>query len=528
VPRPPDTLPHAGASAHEGPAATWIVAGEPGPALDALARAAGARPLAAGSGLATAPEPAAARLVAGLRARGILRYAEPDAPVRRAGLPAEPLSPAQWWIPELVPAELTPPAPAPSTGPPEIAIVEDGADTGHPDLAGHVAQIGAGPPHPHGTAVASVASGAANGVGVTGIYPGAATRVYASVSCADTAAAVIHAARDGARVINMSYGFAAGACHSHLVATQLAFGQGAVLVASAGNELAQGSPPTRPANDPHVVSVGAVGPGLAATDFSSRNGGLDMVAPGVGIPVALPLPDDDDGTIDGYGVTDGTSFAAPLVSGAAAWLRRARPELSAQQTSEVLRRSARDLGAPGWDGVFGWGLLDLGRALSLAPPAADPGEPNDDIEWVDGRRFIPDAPRLRVATRAAIRARLDRDKDPVDVVPVWLPPRSVLTVGLRPRGADVDVEVFDQRASTVGYQKRPASLVGRGVRRGLGAERVRVANPSGAPRRAWVAAYIADGRALAAGYTLRLKRAPMTAAATAPVVRSRFLSGLSR
>jgi hypothetical protein len=226
---------------------------------------------------------------------------------------------------------------------------------------------------------------------------------------------------------------------------------------------------------------------------------------------------------------DGTSFAAPLVSGAAAWLRRARPELSALQASELLRRSARDLGEPGWDDVFGWGMLDLARALSLPAPAADPGEPNDDIEWVDGRRFAPDAPRLRMARRASVSARLDRDKDPVDVVPVWLPPRTVLTATLRPRGADIDVEVFDQRAQTVGYARRPASLVARGTRSGLSPERVRVANRSRVARRAWVAAYLADGPARAGSYTLRLTRTRMASrAAPAAAARSSSLTGLGR
>jgi hypothetical protein len=511
LPAPPTTLPSAAPRIQEDGAPQWIVAGRPGPALERLARSVGARTVAAPIGLVRAPEPAAARLVGLLRPRGLLRYAEPDARARRASMPADPLSPSEWWLPDLIPAELTPPAPAPLDGPPEIAIVEDGADVTHPDLAGHVWQIGSGPPAAHGTAVASVASAPGNGIGLVGAYPGAATRVYASTTCSQTAAAVVHAADDGARVINMSYGFDEGTCYSHLLATEYAFGRGSVLVASAGNELGEGSPRSRPANDPHVLTVGAVGPGNVASTFSNRNEGVDVTAPGVDIPVAVPLLDDTDGVVDGYDVEDGTSFSAPMVSGLVAWLRRARPDLTPSQATELLRRTARDLGAPGWDPVFGWGLPDLARALSSPAPPDDPGEPNDDIEWVDGRRFAADVPALRASRVATVRAFLQREKDPVDVIPVRVPAGGMLTVAVRPRGTDVDLELLDQTARAV-TEPGSRALIVRSAHPGLRVERARALNPTRKPRRIWVVVYMPGGRTPGGEYTLRMARERPSAA----------------
>ena len=174
-PSPPTSLP----SAHPGQHAItrWIVAAQPGARAVLRARQVGARPVETQLGLFRASEATAARLVMSLKADGIFRYAEPDVPAVRMGLPADPLTPAQWWVPALVPPELSPP---PSTGPVALAISETGIDLTHPDLQGGFVttagtQTGDGL---HGTAVTSVAAAAANGTGLVGLWPGAPTRVY--------------------------------------------------------------------------------------------------------------------------------------------------------------------------------------------------------------------------------------------------------------------------------------------------------------------------------------------------------------
>ena len=64
----------------------------------------------------------------------------------------------------------------------------------------------------------------------------------------------------------------------------------------------------------------------------------------------------------------GTSMAAPVVSGAAAVLKGAFPNLTARQVVDILLRTATDLGAPGTDPVYGRGLVNLARALQPIGP----------------------------------------------------------------------------------------------------------------------------------------------------------------
>ena len=99
-------------------------------------------------------------------------------------------------------------------------------------------------------------------------------------------------------------------------------------------------------------------PSTSRPGFSHQNLYSDLSAPGEAIFVAVPCwADVEDGVADGYSRWDGTSFAAPMVSAAAAWVLAQSPRLSADQVAEILRRSARDI-APA-----GVGHLDrLGRA----------------------------------------------------------------------------------------------------------------------------------------------------------------------
>src|SRR6185437_2839015 len=106
--------------------------------------------------------------------------------------------------------------------------------------------------------------------------------------------------------------------------------------------------------------------------FSSESQYVDIAAPGVDIPVATALD-------NSYAPESGTSFASPMVAAAAAWLWTVRPTLDASQVAEILRRSARDIGTPGYDVASGYGILDLTAALAAPTPLADPGEPNDDF-----------------------------------------------------------------------------------------------------------------------------------------------------
>ena len=187
-----------------------------------------------------------------------------------------------------------------------------------------------------------------------------------------------------------------------------------------------------PAALPHIVSVAATGPSGATSAFSTSNGAVDLAAPGEGVLTAVPTAWDDDGVADGYERLDGTSFAAPIVAGAAAWLRAARPNLSAGQIADLLRLSATDIGAKGWDEDSGYGLVNIKAALSAPAPATDTLEVNDDISWVDGRRLSKPDPFLFKARdrKRSLHGVVDYWKDYADVYRVQVPAHRTLHLTL--------------------------------------------------------------------------------------------------
>ena len=67
-----------------------------------------------------------------------------------------------------------------------------------------------------------------------------------------------------------------------------------------------------------------------------------------------------------YAAGDGTSFAAPIVAGAAALVLSTNPGLTPSQVQNIIKQSADDLGAAGWDSTFGYGRINLAHALALA------------------------------------------------------------------------------------------------------------------------------------------------------------------
>ena len=177
-------------------------------------------------------------------------------------------------------------------------------------------------------------------------------------------------------------------------AAELAVERGIVVVAAVGNE---GGEPWHymavPADGAGVISVGAVdgwrGGDLASirlAGFSSRgptaDGRIkpDVVAPGVGVYVVdgRPAVDGEAFSREEYQWVRGTSFAAPLVTGACALLKQMNPSLTPAQIADALRQSARDLGPAEADTLFGWGLVDAVAAAGLdldLPEVSDAGAP---------------------------------------------------------------------------------------------------------------------------------------------------------
>ena len=416
-----------------------------------------------------------------------------------------------------MPAGLQPPA----AKIPPIAIIETGIDPQHPEMAGGWVEQRRYGPFPnasdndafadfldgiaHGTAVAGVIGAPRDGRGLEGVLPGARVWVYGSSGlCQDVATAIRQAVRDGARVINASYGFGPfGACREHRDATSYAFGAGATVVAASGN-FRPTQPWIQPGNDLHVLTVNALNALDQPTGFSHQNLYSDVSAPGESILVAVPTwADTEDGVVDGYSRWDGTSFAAPMVSAAAAWILAENPRLSSDQVAEILRRSARDLARPGWDISTGWGALDLGAAVGASTPLNDPYEPNDDIRWIDGSTgFRPDRPFLRASSRGTIRARIDIQKDPVDVYPVWVPRGGAVAVRLAPRFMPTNLFVWGSGARrAIG----PGALA-KSRRRGLAPETVTISNTGARGVKVWVEVRGVRGRSLSGDYSLAMAR----------------------
>jgi hypothetical protein len=304
-------------------------------------------------------------------------------------------------------------------------------------------------------------------------------------------------------VINMSYG-SQSLCRAEYNAIQLAIRRGIVPVAAAGNEFAEGNPLEFPASLPHVLTVAAVNPSLDSSPFSNANAAVDLSAPGVSIMTAVPAAlDTEDGTQDGYTRLDGTSFSAPMVSGAVAWVRAARPDLSPDQAAQVVRLSARDLGRKGFDDATGFGLLDVGAALAKKPPPRDPLEPNDDIVWIDGRAFgRAETPIFTGRRTKRLAGLVDAYEDPADTYRIRIRRRSQVRVIAKPTFGDPVLAGFSSGAKSLRSRRLATSR-----RKGSRTERITLRNRTGRTRTFYVALGAQAGaRALDAGYRLTIKR----------------------
>jgi subtilisin family serine protease len=300
-----------------------------------------------------------------------------------------------------------------------VAIIDQGVDGTHPDLAGKIRAVNdldATPGHGgplvdesgHGTHVASLACGQPNNAqGIAGAGYGCGLIVEKSdLTDSSVIAAIVDATKRGAGVISMSIGTddRQHPPQAMVDAVDYAYAHDVVLVAAAsdhpvqeqgdpanilqprgsGSDLAAGKGLTVTAADFLGGRASFAGLGseisLAAYGAFGRNG-----APGRdGILAAFPplaqQPQIEVGRLTRpcmcvssllagpgrYAFLEGTSMATPIVAGAAALVRDANPDLDAADVIRVLKQSAQREPGTAWSPEIGWGVVDARAAVDLA------------------------------------------------------------------------------------------------------------------------------------------------------------------
>jgi thermitase len=301
----------------------------------------------------------------GLQRNPLIEFAEPDYILELDGIANDPYFSSQWhlskiqantaWDTTVGSSSIT------------IAILDTGVEGSHPDLASKLVSgwnfyngnSDTSDVHGHGTAVAGTAAAASNnGVGVAGVAWGCKImpiRIsdpegYAYDST--IAKALNWAADNGARVANIS--FRASNSSTVKTAAQYFQSKGGVVVISSGNEGLFDST----TDNPYVLTVSATDSTDAVTSWSNTGNNVDLAAPGLYILTTA--------TGGSYASWSGTSFSAPVVAGAAALVLSAQPALTGAQAADALKKSADDLGSAGFDTKYGWGRVNVNKAVALA------------------------------------------------------------------------------------------------------------------------------------------------------------------
>jgi subtilisin family serine protease len=418
-------------------------------------------------------------LPAGVSLEGIpgIRYVEPLVTRHLAFTPGDPLVSKQWYLGYS--GFYTSWVTLPAFEPIPVAVIDSGVDATHPDLAGRILDaksfVGGSARVDslgHGSFVAGlIGAGVDNGVGIAGLAPSAQLLIAKVVTKSRLipveaeARAIRWAVDNGARVINMSLGGIRDPLdpdrdtYSRLEADAVAYAisNGVVVVAAVGNSDQAPSSPWKyasyPAALPHVLGVSATNDTGGIPSFSNRDRIYDdMAAPGLRIVSILPRPltarfpsCTEQGYSscgpDEYREAQGTSFAAPQVSAAAAVLLSLRPTLRPEQVTSLLESTASDLNAStgcsacetGRDAYSGWGRLDVAAAIAALDkglPDRDSYEANDDL----GTRAYP-----AYGSNRRLRATADFWDDQDDVYAIRLERNQPVYVGLT--GADTTVDL---------------------------------------------------------------------------------------
>jgi len=302
-----------------------------------------------------------------------VRYIEPNQCITIDGVPNDPDWSLQWG-PQRIDV---PNAWALETGDFAevlVAIIDSGIEYTHPDLSAQYVALGydwynndSDPmdDYGHGTHCAGiVAATINNSVGIAGV---ANVKIMAekflssggSGNAIGAALSITHAVDAGADILSNSWG---GGAPDILIedALKYAAANDVVIIASAGNS---GSDMANyPAYYPEAISVSATDVSDNLAGFSTYGSTIEIAAPGVDIYSTVPVSQGS------YAYKSGTSMACPHVSGVAALIKSAFPTWSAERIRERLQEATEDLGDPGRDIYFGYGLINAWYAVMPPQP----------------------------------------------------------------------------------------------------------------------------------------------------------------
>lgn len=279
-----------------------------------------------------------------------------------------------------------------------VGVVDTGIDFSHPALSGRAFDYNygsfvAGNNHSHATHVAGIIGATDINRGMEGVAPDvrfSSMKIFTGAGGSYLGDAAVADAYDGAigsgvRIFNNSWGSSDSIAnftsreellaHEPLLvgAFTRAVNADAVLVWSTGND--GRSQPSWQAAAPYYIQE--LKANWIAVTSVGENGTIASYANACGVAkawcLAAPGGDFNPGiysTIPGndYGYMSGTSMAAPYVTGATAIARQMFPKASGAQLAQIVLQTSRDIGAPGIDDVYGWGLLAVDNIVDTINP----------------------------------------------------------------------------------------------------------------------------------------------------------------
>lgn len=325
----------------------------------------------------TVPEAALSHVENALSKNPAIEYVERDWILEPSIIPNDSLYSNQWYLSKIgvdKAWDVTRGNSAP------IAILDTGIDSAHADLS---AKLLPGWNYydnnsdltdicGHGTKVAGTAAAITNNtLGVAGvawnnpIIPIKITDPQCYGYYSTMTKGITFAADNGAKAANISFQVYNGAAFTS--AAQYMHSKGGWVVVAGGNTGIY----ENYSDNPYVISVSSTTSSDVASSFSSFGPYIDFTAPGSSIYTTK--------TGGGYAYASGTSFASPIMAGAIALVFASDSSLTPDDVYVKLKNSAVDLGSSGRDDYYGWGRIDIGKALEQPTPIVDTITPSVTI-----------------------------------------------------------------------------------------------------------------------------------------------------